>query len=283
MKLYHATYKANLESILELGLGAIQRKNWDISTDGVVCFSTDMDAAISYCETAEDVSDEVYDSGIVCLEIDSEKLNDSLLFLDSNILYEDEEEAECYCYRGIIAPEYCKVCCDENIEEDFEVDNMSNEVLREVREEFAVGDEITVFAPKEVSVNDMGFFDEIEYDCYELFKKYCGLFGFEVNDEDGADIDFYIAKCIQEKILELFENAGIKINYYKETSLDEKLSAAQERSAAIGNNEYFKESDEWFTYYVNVKTGEKKFQLEEGDIEVDAPARDDFYREEVKE
>lgn len=160
---------------------------------------------------------------------------------------------------------------------------MSNEVLREVREEFAVGDEITVFAPKEVSVNDMVFFDEIEYDCYELFKKYCGLFGFEINDEDGADIDFYIAKSIQEKILELFENAGIKINYYKEASLEEKLSVAQERSATLCNAQYFKENDGFFTYYVNVKTGEKKLELDEGDIEVDAPARDDFYREEVKE
>lgn len=107
---------------------------------------------------------------------------------------------------------------------------MSNDALREVREEFAVGDDITVFAPKEISINDMGFFDEIEYDCYELFKKYCGLFGFEINDVDESGIDFYIAKSIQDKILELFESAGIKINYYKEISLENKLADAVERS-----------------------------------------------------
>ena len=31
---------------------------------------------------------------------------------------------------------------------------------------------------------------------------------------------------------------------------------------------YHKVNDGWFTYYVNVETGERKFQLEPGDIEV---------------
>jgi hypothetical protein len=31
-------------------------------------------------------------------------------------------------------------------------------------------------------------------------------------------------------------------------------------------NEYYKVSDGWFTYYVNVKTGEKKFKLDETDV-----------------
>ena len=32
--------------------------------------------------------------------------------------------------------------------------------------------------------------------------------------------------------------------------------------------EYKRFSDGWFTYYVNVKTGEKKWELEPGDVEV---------------
>lgn len=39
-------------------------------------------------------------------------------------------------------------------------------------------------------------------------------------------------------------------------------------------NCYYKFNDGWFTYYVNVKTHEKKLELEEGDIEVDAPELD---------
>ncbi len=66
-------------------------------------------------------------------------------------------------------------------------------------------------------------------------------------------------------------------------SVSEIVNEARERSEAIGSNEYFKESDEWFTYYVNVRTGEKKFELDEGDVEVSAPRKDDFSRSEVLE
>lgn len=42
-------------------------------------------------------------------------------------------------------------------------------------------------------------------------------------------------------------------------------------------NTYYKFSDGFFTYFVNTVTGEKKFALDEGDIEVE-PEFDDFYR-----
>ena len=41
---------------------------------------------------------------------------------------------------------------------------------------------------------------------------------------------------------------------------------------------WYKTSDGWFTYYVNVFTKEKKLQLDEGDIEISAPDVDDFCR-----
>jgi hypothetical protein len=47
------------------------------------------------------------------------------------------------------------------------------------------------------------------------------------------------------------------------------------------NNEYFKFSDGWFTYYVNKATGEKKFQLDDGDVEVDYD-QDDFHYTKVR-
>lgn len=42
-------------------------------------------------------------------------------------------------------------------------------------------------------------------------------------------------------------------------------------------NTYYKFNDGYFTYYVNTLTGEKKFELEEGDIEVESNF-DDFSR-----
>lgn len=40
-------------------------------------------------------------------------------------------------------------------------------------------------------------------------------------------------------------------------------------------NKYYQFNDGWFTYYVNTKTGQKKFELEEGDTLVDSKL-DDF-------
>lgn len=42
-------------------------------------------------------------------------------------------------------------------------------------------------------------------------------------------------------------------------------------------DKYYKFNDGFFAYYVNVLTGEKKFKLTEGDIEVE-PNLDDFSR-----
>lgn len=44
-------------------------------------------------------------------------------------------------------------------------------------------------------------------------------------------------------------------------------------------NTWYKFNDGWFTYYVNTLTNEKKFELEDGDIEVGGyDYLDDFYR-----
>ena len=46
-------------------------------------------------------------------------------------------------------------------------------------------------------------------------------------------------------------------------------------------NKWYKWDDGWFEYYINTNTGEKKLQLEEGDIEVN-PNVDDFYEKRSK-
>ena len=42
-------------------------------------------------------------------------------------------------------------------------------------------------------------------------------------------------------------------------------------------NKYYKLNDGWFTYYVNISTGAKKFKLDKDDILVDHRP-DDFWR-----
>lgn len=106
MELYHATYKARIPSIKELGLGAKQFKNWDISADGVVYFATDPYVAESFCEVAEDVEEEVYNSGIVILCVDSMELDECSLW--------EESEYE-YVYTGIVSPELLYIWEEDGI------------------------------------------------------------------------------------------------------------------------------------------------------------------------
>lgn len=39
------------------------------------------------------------------------------------------------------------------------------------------------------------------------------------------------------------------------------------------NKYWYKFYDGWFSYYVNEKTGEKKFELEDEDVLIEAPSR----------
>lgn len=97
MWLYHATYKANINSIKKWGLGAIQNKNWNISIKNNVCLSPNPEEANSFCECAEDVLDDIYNSGIVVLATNTTNLKKELLKQDPNIL-----SAKSFIYPEII-------------------------------------------------------------------------------------------------------------------------------------------------------------------------------------
>lgn len=101
MILYHATFRARLKSIRNMGLGAKQIKNWGISESGVVYLCDDADVAASYCDCAENVSDSVYDSGIIVLAVDSRILDKNNIRVDGNI----HDDTKSYIYRGVIPPE----------------------------------------------------------------------------------------------------------------------------------------------------------------------------------
>lgn len=101
MWLYHATFRSNLKSIKENGLGAKQPKNWDFSTDGVVCLCSDPDVAFSFCECADHVSESKYNSGIVVLLVDGRQLDRANFGTDCNIK-ENTPGIMHFIYKGVI-------------------------------------------------------------------------------------------------------------------------------------------------------------------------------------
>jgi hypothetical protein len=97
---YHATYRALLPSIKATGLDTREASlAWEDSKPGIVYLANDPGVAESYAEAAEEVSDEIYDSGIVILKIASKNLDISKLKDDSNVL---EDNSDTYEYHGQI-------------------------------------------------------------------------------------------------------------------------------------------------------------------------------------
>ena len=84
--LYHATYKALLPLIKRDGLDTRKAAlAWEDSKPGIVYLANAPNVAESYAETADEVSDEIYDSGIVVLEIPTKGLDISKLHDDRNV------------------------------------------------------------------------------------------------------------------------------------------------------------------------------------------------------
>ena len=98
--LYHATYEALIPSIKRTGLDSREGElSWEFSIPGTVYLSNDPDVAESYAEAADEVSDEVYDSGIVVLKVASKDLDIDKLFDDSNV---QDDFSDTFEYRGVI-------------------------------------------------------------------------------------------------------------------------------------------------------------------------------------
>ena len=114
MLLYHATFQAYLPSIMEKGLLPNQQKNLEDCEPGFVYLAKDMDAAISYCEVAEDTYESsVSESGICCFEISTENIDIKKLVKDPNILEDPDEDNGCYAYAGEIPSRHLRLCWQE--------------------------------------------------------------------------------------------------------------------------------------------------------------------------
>ena len=102
LKLYHATYRPLIESIMKNGLGGEgAKKQWDDSKLGVVYLATDKHIAESYAESAENVPDDWLDE-IVTLTIDVSKIDYSKLSVDKNV---QDNDGSTYEYSGVIPVE----------------------------------------------------------------------------------------------------------------------------------------------------------------------------------
>lgn len=100
--LYHATYRTNKDNIELRGLlSNYPQKNWSDSKSGRIYLAKDPEEALSHAESAENVPDEHYNSGIVVYKINKKKLDPQKIFKDEN-----NPDADTVEYHGDIHPNH---------------------------------------------------------------------------------------------------------------------------------------------------------------------------------
>ena len=129
-KLYHATYKPFLKSIQLSGLGNTTNKMWTDSKQGVVYLATDPWVAESYAEESEwldEVNDpDYYLDNIIILEINTEEIDSNKLYVDKNVLLDDDEENATWEYHGTIPWNACRIFNTSLVEEFIEYEHLWN-------------------------------------------------------------------------------------------------------------------------------------------------------------
>lgn len=99
MRLFHATYAKNLESIKLHGLNPkLGKRAWAISSSNEVYLSTNKIIARYYANKSDIVDKE----GIVIIEIDYGQLNNEKLKEDTRAY--ERHKGKCFAYEGIIEP-----------------------------------------------------------------------------------------------------------------------------------------------------------------------------------
>ena len=105
----------------------------------------------------------------------------------------------------------------------------NEEIIDELREQGRIvnlGDECEIILPEEpIDCSSMTYFDNLEYDCWDLVEKYCEHLGIQMIKEDGEDVvSFDIVKDIQERILDALEDAGVELNFERQQSEDSGMT-----------------------------------------------------------
>ena len=123
-KLYHATYERFLKSIQQKGLGNTTQTMYEDSKPGVVYLANEPEVAESYAECSDwyEEQDEADDLDIIIIEVDTDKLDLNKLYVDENVLLDDDEENATWEYHGIIPWEACRIFYFESyIAEEFKL------------------------------------------------------------------------------------------------------------------------------------------------------------------
>ena len=98
MRLYHATYTRNLESIKSNGLHPkFGKRNWAISHPNEIYLSTSKRIAKEYANKTLKEGDE-----IVILVVDYTKLNKRKLIIDYNAF--ERHKDKCFVYKDVVKP-----------------------------------------------------------------------------------------------------------------------------------------------------------------------------------
>jgi len=105
--LYHATYRAFNNSILEKGLIPRYTCIWDDCQYGVY-LANNPNLAESFCETSENVPDEYIDD-IIIFSVDTSLLDSDKFEPDPHTLLDKNQNLECYIYRGVIPVNTLKI------------------------------------------------------------------------------------------------------------------------------------------------------------------------------
>ena len=95
-----------------------------------------------------------------------------------------------------------------------------NEELRRDYEVVPFGDDCEIVLPKEpIDCSRLGYFDELEDECWHLVEKYCEHFGIRILDCDDEEhpINFDVAKSVQEVILERLQESGVQFQFDRQT------------------------------------------------------------------
>lgn len=76
-----------------------------------------------------------------------------------------------------------------------------------------IGDNTLAESESNILVSRTSCEDELEYRCWDLFKSYAIAFDMKLTNtsNNSDDIDFAIAKTVQDKMYSVFEEMGYKI------------------------------------------------------------------------
>ena len=78
------------------------------------------------------------------------------------------------------------------------------------------GDDCQIVIPNEpIDCSKLGYFDELESDCWELVKGYLAKLGIELlpNEDGEQPMSDYVAKSVQDKVIELLQESGVEFKF----------------------------------------------------------------------